>query len=1070
LANARRAEEERRKADASALEAKKQSDAVSRLMEQLYVSNGLRFEERGDPLGALQWYARSFAGDSPFTKSQQQVFAQRVATQLQFTKMLPIALFPHPGRVTQLAFDKAGGHLLVGLEPAFKVAVMGERPNQGSTKEGLPQDPSSLNTLSAACVWDLSTSKVLREQGRFFDGTDFLASWTSPQGNYAAIASRRSLQVFQFPQKEPLHRAFDLTGLPQGPTSLEPAVLSFSVDDQLVAFGQGAAVTLMELPSGKVRHRFQMPSGTVQHLLFSPGTSLLAAANEAGRVQFWKTATGEAAVSMDHGTALVHLAFRDCDGLGLVTVGLDGAAKVWHTHYGHLLTTLRHLRGSITWAEFSPDGRRIVTAGTDQTAYLWQTKDGAFLRPLVGHQKALTSASFSPDGSRLVTASEDGSVRVWDSNGKELEVFLHPGPVGRALFHPDGRRVASVYENTVRLWDLAADPRFRTTLPDGSLQDAIYSPDGTWLLVLGTNGTVRLVEATTGKEVAQVSAQAEEIQVAAFRPDGKQFVTGGVDGNVRVWTITNQKGRPECVTQQRWKLKRAVMDVSFSAQGQWIITACADGTAGIWESTTGKLLQEMDHHDIANVPRDWIPLLEKGHPALLQRAKDPRDYARYSTYRAQLSPDQRFVITVSDHSGQVFFWKVNVAEKASQGTRHRRYMPKRESPKDSGEFSFVYAQEVSPQVPPVEPSNPSQARPNLHGTTGIPADLRQMMSQQRAAAAGSGIPKPSLRSVPYFLLSPDGKRLLVSKKEGAYLYDLATLTKPEKLPLEAPGRMAWSHDSQHLAYADPTDVVRLWHVNSRSHVGAVMPHRTTVWQVYFAPQGQMLLTLTADGLLHFWDAQTGTPFGRSVFLGEATRRLCFDAQGKGFLPLEKENILVTQFRELAEKEIDRRGDVRGERAAAASSAAGSVAVGGAQAQVLATGDPAPPRPQQPLPEMQFFDRRTYWWQEPTAPRLWRLPVHWDLEACLALSPALCGQALKPGKDYEPVSWQEQARQFTLLCQKHGELFQVSPTTIHAWRLRELAACEQEKNTWAWDYHRQWLEREQAVLKEKSQAR
>lgn len=45
-------------------------------------------------------------------------------------------------------------------------------------------------------------------------------------------------------------------------------------------------------------------------------------------------------------------------------------------------------------------------------------------------------------------------------------------------------------------------------------------------------------------------------------------------------------------------------------------------------------------------------------------------------------------------------------------------------------------QEVTPTVPPVEPQQQQQqARPNLLGSTGIPSDLRQMMSQERAAAA-----------------------------------------------------------------------------------------------------------------------------------------------------------------------------------------------------------------------------------------------------------------------------------------------------------------------------------------------
>jgi WD40 repeat protein len=57
----------------------------------------------------------------------------------------------------------------------------------------------------------------------------------------------------------------------------------------------------------------------------------------------------------------------------------------------------------------------------------------------------------------LASAGRDGSVSLWDpARGKLLRSFqAHTGRVGRVVFSPDGKQVATSGDQTVKLWEVS---------------------------------------------------------------------------------------------------------------------------------------------------------------------------------------------------------------------------------------------------------------------------------------------------------------------------------------------------------------------------------------------------------------------------------------------------------------------------------------------------------------------------------------------------------------------------------------------------------------------------------------
>ena len=67
--------------------------------------------------------------------------------------------------------------------------------------------------------------------------------------------------------------------------------------------------------------------------------------------------------------------------------------------------------------------------------------------------------------------------------------------------------------------------------------DVIFSPDGTLVASAGSDGTVKLWDATTGK-LLKTLVHPDELMTVAFSPDGTLLVSGSYDNLIYLWGIS----------------------------------------------------------------------------------------------------------------------------------------------------------------------------------------------------------------------------------------------------------------------------------------------------------------------------------------------------------------------------------------------------------------------------------------------------------------------------------------------------------------------------------------------------
>ena len=64
-----------------------------------------------------------------------------------------------------------------------------------------------------------------------------------------------------------------------------------------------------------------------------------------------------------------------------------------------------------------------------------------------------------------------------------------------------------------------------------------FSPNGWWLASAGGDGTVRLWEAETGREVETFRGHEGKVADVRFSRDGTRLVSTGAGGIVKIWEI-----------------------------------------------------------------------------------------------------------------------------------------------------------------------------------------------------------------------------------------------------------------------------------------------------------------------------------------------------------------------------------------------------------------------------------------------------------------------------------------------------------------------------------------------------
>ena len=280
----------------------------------------------------------------------------------------------------------------------------------------------------------------------------------------------------------------------------------------------------------------------------------------------------------------------------------------------------------VSLAKFSPDGALVATT-SGGSARLWDASSGRLLRELP-HQSEVADLSFSPDGSHLLTASGH-TVQLWETaSGRPLAAMELGGKVDEVAFAPRGQHVSLLGKHASgrsTMWVVDAALRMRCFERQGkrSLWGATWSPDGRLLAVSEWLRGTQVYDVPKGDELASIEDWGLD---ATFSPDGKQIVVANIAGSTTIRdaatgrTLTTLDGLADNIsrvafspdgirllttkerTARSWDTKTGTLlrslehpakvdDITFSPDGELVVTSCADGVTRVWRIVSGELIR-----------------------------------------------------------------------------------------------------------------------------------------------------------------------------------------------------------------------------------------------------------------------------------------------------------------------------------------------------------------------------------------------------------------------------------------------------------------------------------------------
>lgn len=334
------------------------------------------------------------------------------------------------------------------------------------------------------------------------------------------------------------------------------AVLIFAVSLLLVACGSSPK-PVVDGPRLQATLEATWPAAApARQTAFSRDGKLLALSDASGLITIRNAGDWKVRARLQHSGGATSLAFGS-DSSRLFSAGYDGSIREWDLSRRKLVRSLEGAKGTVWTIDLSPDGSRLAAAGEDAIIRIWQIDKPRAPLLLRGHARNIWAVRFSPDGKRLASGSFDNSVRLWNvDNGRSLKTLIgHTQAVVGLDFSPDGKfLVTGGDDSTIRFWR-ASDGMPLQTIDNGTHVDKVaFSPDGSWIASGGhphgtigeiwhqlTGGggsgdSVRLWRTKDGALVASLLHPDDVIWVS-FSRDGQWLVTSAEDNRFRLWRL-----------------------------------------------------------------------------------------------------------------------------------------------------------------------------------------------------------------------------------------------------------------------------------------------------------------------------------------------------------------------------------------------------------------------------------------------------------------------------------------------------------------------------------------------------
>lgn len=352
-------------------------------------------------------------------------------------------------------------------------------------------------------------------------------------------------------------KAWSLSDQSATPVRLYPRSLDafkLSSDGKFLLSGSGANTTAkISQLNGNTLGLLTGYTSAITSLAISPDGSTLLVGHADSTAKIWDLAN-QTITAVQHPGRLESVAFspinsNDSIGGKIILTGCEDNICRVQNRSDKTVQPLTQANKGV----FSLDGRFALTGNVDGTTKLW---DLATMKstPIQHLERSVTALAFSPvPGSKaFAIGGYSGSVMYWDSIGAVPVSFklMPPAPINALTFSADGKTlVCGSKSGQTEIRDIAG--KQLKTYPNRNrgiqpIRAIAFSPRekkttaGSGLVLRSAGKNAELWNITTD-EIITFKGHVSEVSAVAFSPQGELVYTGSEDGTVKIWDAASGK-------------------------------------------------------------------------------------------------------------------------------------------------------------------------------------------------------------------------------------------------------------------------------------------------------------------------------------------------------------------------------------------------------------------------------------------------------------------------------------------------------------------------------------------------
>ena len=394
---------------------------------------------------------------------------------------------------------------------------------------------------------------------------------------------------------------------------------------------------------------------------------------------------------------------------------------------------------------------------------------------------------------------------------------------------PDGRWLATATDAGAQLFEASTGELMRELDP-GAAYDLAFDA-GSRTVYIATDAGIERVDVSDGtREVLLARPNLTTISLSA---DERTIAAGSADGLVLL--VSTASGAVRELTGHSAVVRR----VNFAGRGDALVSAASDGTARVWDASSGEATAVLRGRDAHGLDAD-------------------------------VSRDRRFVVGVGE-DGLARVWDVARGLPAGEPLNDI-YLEGRAigvDMNDEGTLVLLGLQDGSSATYDVATGElisayRGHANEVVAARFGAAEEAIATISHDGTARVWDAGPRelslPGSETARAVAWSDDGTLIAAAMTTGEVgVWDSRSGRPAARFPASraALNAIAFAPNGERVAVGDEDGLVRVWDVLRQEPAGHALAHDDAVYSVDFSPDGSRLASASIDGTVRIWDPQSG---------------------------------------------------------------------------------------------------------------------------------------------------------------------------------------------------------------------